>query len=404
MKILIFAHRLDVGGTQVNAIELAAALRDSHGHEISIFATPGPMLALAEEKRLRFLPAPEAADHPSIARIYRLRRVVEVERPDLIHVWDWPQCLDAYFGIYLPARVPMVVTSMAMVVNRELPKSVPTTFGTPELLEEAAASGRSRLKLIMPPVDVELNSPAAVDGRQFRVKHGFSDADLVLVCVSRLVEWMKAESLRLTIDAVRRLGRDLPLNLVIVGDGTSRGEIERLADQVNAELGRRAIRLVGAMIDPRAAYAGADIVVGMGGSALRGMAFEKPVIVLGERGFSAPFNPETANFFYHKGIYGLGDGPSGSDRLTADIAALAMAPDEFSALGRFGRDFVVKYYSLRVVAAELDQFIRESARIDTPLRNVILDGIRTSSVVFGQKLVARVRSPRFSAMAARRQA
>jgi Glycosyltransferase len=404
VKILIFAHRLDVGGTQVNAIELAAALRDSHGHEISIFATPGPMLALAEEKRLRFLPAPEAADHPSIARIYRLRRVVEVERPDLIHVWDWPQCLDAYFGIYLPARVPMVVTSMAMVVNRELPKSVPTTFGTPELLEEAAASGRSRLKLIMPPVDVELNSPAAVDGRQFRVKHGFSDADLVLVCVSRLVEWMKAESLRLTIDAVRRLGRDLPLNLVIVGDGTSRGEIERLADQVNAELGRRAIRLVGAMIDPRAAYAGADIVVGMGGSALRGMAFEKPVIVLGERGFSAPFNPETANFFYHKGIYGLGDGPSGSDRLTADIAALAMAPDEFSALGRFGRDFVVKYYSLRVVAAELDQFIRESARIDTPLRNVILDGIRTSSVVFGQKLVARVRSPRFSAMAARRQA
>jgi len=41
MKILFFAHDLVVCGTTVNAIELAVALRDLHGHEVVVFATPG---------------------------------------------------------------------------------------------------------------------------------------------------------------------------------------------------------------------------------------------------------------------------------------------------------------------------------------------------------------------------
>ena len=42
MKILVFLHELVVGGTILNCIELATALRDVHGHEVVLFATPGP--------------------------------------------------------------------------------------------------------------------------------------------------------------------------------------------------------------------------------------------------------------------------------------------------------------------------------------------------------------------------
>ncbi len=69
--------------------------------------------------------------------------------------------------------------------------------------------------------------------------------------------------------------------------------------------------LTGAMVDPRPAYAAADVVVGMGGSALRGMAFGKAVIVVGERNFAEIFDPDTAERFYDRGIYGLGDGRAG---------------------------------------------------------------------------------------------
>ena len=135
MKILVYAHRLELGGTQVNAIELAAALRDLHGHDVTLFATPGPMVNLVEEKGLRFLPAPEAWLHPSPVRMRALRGVVRSERPDLIHVWDWWQCLDAFYSVHLPMRIPMVVTDMMMDLTRILPKRLPTTFGNRKIHE-----------------------------------------------------------------------------------------------------------------------------------------------------------------------------------------------------------------------------------------------------------------------------
>ena len=72
--------------------------------------------------------------------------------------------------------------------------------------------------------------------------------------------------------------------------------------------------LIGAMVDPRPAYAAADVVVGMGGSALRGMAFAKPVIVVGEKNFAEVFDQDTAQGFYDRGIYGLGDGSRATSR------------------------------------------------------------------------------------------
>ncbi len=386
MKILVFAHRLEVGGTQVNAIELTAALRDTHGQEVLLFATPGPMVNLAEEKGLRFLPAPAADAHPSLRRMRALGEVIRRETPDLIHVWDWPQCLDAY-AAYLKHRIPMVVTCMSMMVPRMLPKAVPTTFGTPELLDYARAAGRTRLKLVLPPVDVRLNAPHAVDAQPFRAKFCIEDGDLVLVTVGRLVEWMKAESLRRTIDAVRTLGRHLPLRFVIVGDGTSRAELERLARETNSELGRTAVILTGALLDPRPAYAAADVVVGMGGSALRGMAFGKPVVVVGERGFSAPFTPETANSFYYKGIYGLGDGSSSNSRLISDIRVLAQRRDEFREVGDFARKFVLRHFSLDSVSAQLNEFLGVAVKEVPGFHVAAADGVRTAAIVMGQKLV-----------------
>ena len=50
MKIVVFALHMVVGGSQTNAIELAAALRDLHGHDVVLFAAPGPMVELAKAK------------------------------------------------------------------------------------------------------------------------------------------------------------------------------------------------------------------------------------------------------------------------------------------------------------------------------------------------------------------
>jgi L-malate glycosyltransferase len=359
LKILVFAHRFEVGGSQVNVIDLATALRDLHGHEVVIFATPGPMVDVARARGLRFLPAPDVSTHPSLAMMSALRSVVASERPDLVHAWDWWQCLDAYYGVYLLDRVPLVLSDMVSEgISRFLPKHLPTTFGTPALAAQAVAAGRRSVEVLLPPVDVHLNRPGAVDSMVFRENIGVGAEDLLVVTVSRLVKQLKSESLFRTIAAVRELGTELPLTFAMVGDGNARGELARAAEQANSELGRNAIVLTGEMLDPRTAYAAADIVVGMGGSALRGMAFSKPVVVVGEEGFSAPLKPSSAEWFLHHGLYWRGRG--GADHAThaADIRALASDRQTRLAAGVFGREFVERNFSVEVVCAGLDRLFR----------------------------------------------
>ena len=377
MKILVFAHRLELGGTQVNAVELAAALRDVHGHDVTLFATPGPMAGLAAAKGLRMIAAPDARFHPSPARMSALRAVVSSDRPDVLHAWDWWQCLEAYFAAHLPLGVPMVVTDMMMELTRVLPRGLATTFGTPELVDAAHADGRHRAQLILPPVDTRSNATGAVDGQVLRDVYGIGRNEVLLVTVSRLANFMKADSLVRTISAVRSLGKTLPLRLLIVGDGAARERLNALASAANTELGRDAVHLVGPLIDPRAAYAAADIVVGMGGSALRGMAFSKPVIVVGEQGFADVFSPETRDDFYYRGMYGVGDGNPGNSRLSEGIRRLAASSAERQALGEYAREFVVKNYSLEVVSKALSRILGDAVHDRTTSTSLAVDACRT---------------------------
>jgi glycosyltransferase involved in cell wall biosynthesis len=392
MKVLVFAHQLDLGGTQVNAIELTAALRDQYGHDIVMFATPGPSVDLAHERKIRLVPAPGAHHHPSLARMRALMDVVRREKPDLIHAWDWPQCLDSYYGAHLVQRVPLVVSDMSMQLNRILPKTVPTTFGTPQIVAKAKAAGRMMVDLLLPPVDVHANAPGVVSGTEFRKRYGIEPDEIVLVTVSRLTQWMKAESLRRTLDVVRRIGNSRPLRLVIVGDGNARPALDLLASETNAELGRPAAILTGALTDPRPAYAAADIVLGMGGSALRGMAFGKPVVIVGEGGFSAVFNAESADAFYYHGIYGLGTGQSDNTNLRRQISALIEVPGRLSELGEFSREFVLKHFALDALAARLNRFFQSALSERPNLLVSAADGSRTLAVLLAGKMRSAVKA------------
>jgi glycosyltransferase involved in cell wall biosynthesis len=169
-----------------------------------------------------------------------------------------------------------------------------------------------------------------------------------------LVPELKLEGLLSTCDAVGELsGEGFPVRLVIVGDGRARSQIASRAEGINAAVGRTAIFLTGEIADPRPAYAAADIIVGQGGSALRGMAFGKPLIVVGEDGFSELLTPDSAPLFLSQGWYGLGAGSlgSGSPALRFALARLFGSPTSRQELGTFARRLVVERFSLKRAAA-----------------------------------------------------
>lgn len=378
MKLIVFGHRLELGGTQVNAIELAADLRDRHGFDIVFHAAPGPALDLVAAHKLIYSPAPDVRLHPSMARIKALRALVQREQPDLIHAWDWWQGLEAYSGVHLPMGVPLVISDMMMSLTRAMPREVPTTFGFVEQRDRAVRAGWRHTHLLLPPVDVHANAPGIGDGAAFRARHGVRADEIALVSVSRLAKVMKSEGLVRAIKVVGELGARLPLKLVIVGDGEARAELQHMADVVNARLGRDAVILIGAMNDPRPAYDASDIVLGMGGSALRGLAFAKPLVVIGERGFARLFTPKSTDGFLQSGMFGIGDGGAENLEMVEALDTLCQSSETRHALGEFGRSFVVKYHGLEAVGDGLAQVCHEAAMARPQLTQTLRDACRTS--------------------------
>ncbi len=262
---------------------------------------------------------------------------------------------------------------------------MPTTFGVPGLVDEARHTGRSRVELLLPPVDVSENSMEAVDPAGFRRQFACTQSEITLTTVSRLANNLKGESLHRSIDAVKALGHDLPIKLIIVGEGAARAELECRADEVNRELGRKAVTLTGELVDPRPAYAAADIIIGMGGSSLRGMAFGKPVIVVGEQGFAEVFDRSTAEYFYRQGMYGLGRGATDGLRLEECIRRLATGPQGLEELGRLGREFVVQHHSLETISTRLADFCRSAVDCPVPRHQSLLDGARTAAIYLRER-------------------
>lgn len=351
MRILVYPHDLAIGGSQLNAIDVAAKVAE-RGHDVTIYGVPGPLIDYIEAKGLPFTAAHPLKYRPAPSRILQLDRFARSKKVDLIHAYEWPPCLDAYYGAHLLGGVPLVCTVLSMSLAPLIPDSVPLVMGTRQLQESATPGRAGPVGLLEPPVDTELDHPD-VDGSTFRARHGVGDGDLLAVIVSRLSIDLKLDSLVRAVDAVGELANRFPIRLVIVGSGEAIDQLQRRAARVNVASGCEVVTLAGPTLDPRPAYAGADIVLGMGSSALRAMAFAKPVIVQGEKGFSLVLEPDTMETFAWQGFYGTGRDDCGHELLRNQLEGLLLDPDLRADLGRFGRRTVVEQFSLATATTRL---------------------------------------------------
>ena len=360
MRLLVALHHLILGGSPLNALDLAVAARD-RGHEVMLFSVygdqPGPVAEKIHAAGLRLVLVQHPRESPermlirgAVAR--NLSNIVARERIQLIHAWEIPMIMDAFYGPHLRLGVPLVGTIYGPYIPWWLPRYPPLITGTRELVNRAAPYRAQPPVLIEPPVNTDTDAPALVNGTAFRMEHGL-DADMVVAVVSRLEPSMKADGIELAMGAIQLLD-DQRIQLVVVGEGPSFGTLSALAERVNGTLGRRAVVMTGPLADPRPAYAAADIALGMGGSSLRAMAFGKPLIVLGVRGFAKPFRPSTAQEFLFGGFFGVGEGDLDPRPLAAYIQELADRPELRSELGGFSSQLVWDRFSLKAASASLE--------------------------------------------------
>jgi glycosyltransferase involved in cell wall biosynthesis len=392
VKILVYPHAMEIGGSQLNAIELAAAVRDL-GHQVTVVSEPGPLVDRVRDLGLDRLPLDAGRRRPSPATVRLLRRLIAEHGFDIVHGYEWPPGIEAFFAT--PAAV---CTIMSMAVAPFLPESLPLVVGTAELRDGAAARRSGPVYLIEPPVDVVANAPDH-PAAEFRARFGLDDDSIDVVVVCRLVAELKLEGLLTAIKVIGRLGTELPLRLIIVGDGPAAAEVAARAAEVNTSLGRRAVVLTGLLDDPRPAYAAASIALGMGGSALRALAFGRPLIVQGERGFFELLTPATCGLFLRQGWYGLGpmvsNDSDGSIRLAGILRELVASSSRRETLGAFGRTLVVERFGLdRAARTQLEVYTDALAH-----RGSAGEAARTAARVAAYKF--RRRYERFRNTAAR---
>lgn len=351
MRILVYPHDLAMGGSQINAIDLAAVMRDS-GHEVVLYGQRNTLVERIDELGLEFIESPRPRRRPTPAIVSSLRGLIRQRGFEVVHGYEWPPTLEAVMACH-GSRSVAVSTVLSMSVAPFIPTYVPLLVGTEQILAAEVAAGRTRVGLMEPPIDTRLNSPEVkLPLRAFVSRWDLDPEAFTVVVVSRLAHEMKLEGILTAMESVRQLSRDRRVQLIVVGGGPAARLVQDTAEEINAELGTRAIVVTGEMLDPRPAYAVADVALGMGSSALRAMAFGKPLVVQGIDGFWETLTPESLPTFLWQGWYGQGDGTHGAPaRLSAILRTLMDQPDTRHLLGRLSWQTVRERFSL-VAAAE----------------------------------------------------
>lgn len=361
MRAVIYPHSMEFGGSQRNAVDIATALT-ARGHEVTVFAPAGPLVELIAQRGLRYEPAPRPRIRPSFAVMKRLCEVVTEVNADIVHGFEWPPALEAVYGPERKLGVAAVCTVMSMSVAPFLPKWLPLTVGTESIFQSERSRG-SNVTLLEPPVDTAHDRP--VDQARSKRALGIDPDTLVVSLVSRLAQELKREGILAAIAAVSGLAADFPVMLVIAGDGPIRAEVEAAAQQANATAGKLSVLLTGNLADPRPVYDAADIALGMGGSALRSMAFAKPLVVQGEQGYWRLLEAASLPEFTHRGWFGIGEdtgAPDGTARLTEILRPLLTDARRRAALGAYSRGVVESRYGLAAAAERLEVFYGDAIR------------------------------------------
>jgi hypothetical protein len=376
LRILIVTHDMTIGGSQRNAVDLACGVRDL-GHDVVVSGPDGPLTEVLRERGvpLRVLDG-DLPHRPLVGALPGYRRLLNLTRsisPDLVHSYELTPSLLTFLGAHRIDGTPMTMTINGMSVPDFMPGSVPLQVCSPLIASETRARTGS-VGVLEIPTDTRDQYPGYPGGQEFRRSLGIAPDELAVVVVSRFAAALKQEGLETAIRAAGRLAGRHRMRLVLVGDGPAMDDLRALADSVNAVLGRDVVLLTGALVDPRPAYAAADIAFGMAGSLLRAMAFGKPCIVQGEHGYVEMLDPATARAFRWRGFYGIGAGGTGEDRLVDLLDRLLGDPAMRREKATFALDLVRRHYGLdhaveqqiawyrRVLAEHVATDAREVAR------------------------------------------
>jgi glycosyltransferase involved in cell wall biosynthesis len=366
--ILQAVPRLDAGGSEQAALEIAAAL--TRAGASALVATEGGRMATAmTEAGGKIITLPMASKNPFtlLANARRLAQVIETRDVDLIHARSrapaWSALIAArrtrrpfvttYHGAYAsPGPFKNFYSSVMARGDRVIANSRYTA----DLIVARHRVPKDRIRVIYRGVDLANFTPdEVVQNRlgRLRALWGVGERQPVVLQAARLTSW---KGHALVIEAARQLLRADRLGdavVIMAGDSQGRAAYQRELERLIARSGlTHRVMLVGHCDDMPAAFALAHVAViastsaeTFGRTSIEAQAMGCPVIVSDIGAAPETIMPAGPGKRDDTGwLVPCGDAAAIAERMAE---ALALSPEQRAALGARARRRIAAKFSLR---------------------------------------------------------
>jgi len=356
MRVLWY-HAHVRGGGAANSLMLAQGMR-RQGIEVVFGGQTNSLRQEVAAAGFAFHSMPlDRWKHPSAAAARYLTEVVREGKFDAIWPIDEIYALDAYLASWYSSLMvfPLYVRQEAPPFRSPVPAPVATN--TPAYRDHLLRHHRvppEWVLLIRARVDVEQFRSRAVHPHIRRMYH--IPPDHVLVALIGRLSSTKGGSIHTFLQAATRVAKEVPqVTFLMVGDGEIGAQVRATIARVNQVIGRRAVVSVGEVPFGKMAdlLNQVDVVVGMASTCILGMLCERPVVVIGNRGFAEVITPETVEDLAYRHFNVHEPVPDGIERLVGILRILVRDVERRVVLGRSMRTFAVETYDAQVGASQV---------------------------------------------------
>lgn len=368
MNILMALMGLDIGGAETHVAELSKELK-RRGHNIVIASNGGAYVKELEDFGIKHYLVPLQNKKPNniIKSFKELKKIIKTENIELVH--SHARIPSFILGkLHKTMRFPFVTTAHWIFTTKYGLKYI-TDWGEKTLsvsedikkyLMDNYHIKEEDILVTVNGIDTEKFSP---DNKFEEIKKEFDikSDDKTIVYVSRLDTTRSLVAHQL-IEAIKKLDGIIEnLNCIIVGGGDDFENIKSEVEKANQELGRNAISLAGPRTDINKIVSVADLFIGVSRAALEAMAAEKPTIIAGNEGYLGLFDEDKLEVGLKTNFCCRDTVESKTDNLTQDIANyFGLWEDEQNRIGKFGREVVLKHYSVKRMADDAETIYKKA--------------------------------------------
>lgn len=361
-RILMTLMGLEIGGAETHVLELALEL-NRRGFYVVCASNGGVYEEVLKENGIKHYKVSLNTKKPSavLSSLKALKKIIKNEKIDIVHAHGRiPAFVCGILKKTMSYKFTFVTTAhwvfetghgLKYVTNWG-EKTVAVSEDIKKYLMDNYGTNANDIFVTINGIDTNKFSEEA-DFSSLISEFGLSEQSKKIVYISRMDDDRALVAFHLVEISDKILEKIPNAEIVIVGDGNAFSRLKEKAEEKNRFFGREVIKLAGARTDIYKFAAMSDLFIGVSRSALEAMACSKPVIVAGNEGYMGIFEEEKLLAGIATNFCCRGMEASTAEKLYEDIIyAFSLSEDELKAKGRYGRELILKNYSVKKMAED----------------------------------------------------